>query len=446
LAVGNYTLTVTDSKGCTRSNIYTVTQPASLSITTTITHVTCNNAANGIIAVNPTGGNPGYNYLWIGGNTIQTRTNLAPGTYTVTVTDTKGCTTTKSSAITQPSALSLSLTSTKDTCNIGRGKVTATLSGGTSPYTYYWNNGAAINPNVNLLSGTYTVTATDSKGCTKTGSATVTNLNAAPPTPSAIYGSNTGVCNKTNMVYTSAIVTSANYYQWSVPAGCTIVSGQGTSTLTINFLSNFSSGSITVAAKNNCGTSSSKSFSIIAKPGAAGTITAPATICKNQIGVPFSIAAVYGATNYNWTVPSGSSVATGQGTNSVTVNFGTSTGSVTVTPSNSCGSGASKSKSVKFGCRGYEIISNDYLEIMPNPFTESTTVQFGISKETPVKIEVFDVLGILIYSNGNQINFVEKAGEYSFELDNEELGDTKGLIYIRLTLNDKVLSIKAERY
>src|SRR5262249_4421526 len=71
--------------------------------------------------------------------------------------------------------------------------------------------------------------------------------------------------------------------------------------------------------------------------GAAGPITGAISVSANATGVPYSVGAVTNATAYNWTVPSDATVASGQGTQSITVNFGCSSGIVTVTPGSTCG-------------------------------------------------------------------------------------------------------------
>lgn len=65
-------------------------------ISITKTNVSCNAGSNASILLSVTGGTPGYSYLWNNGATVQNRNNLSAGTYTVTVTDTKGCTTSMS--------------------------------------------------------------------------------------------------------------------------------------------------------------------------------------------------------------------------------------------------------------------------------------------------------------------------------------------------------------
>src|SRR5450759_3899486 len=97
LTAGAYTVTVTDNKGCTTTANYIVTQPAAALAASAIgTNVNCFGGATGTMTVTASGGTSPYTYSWntIPVQTTATATNLAAGTYTVTVTDNKGCTTT----------------------------------------------------------------------------------------------------------------------------------------------------------------------------------------------------------------------------------------------------------------------------------------------------------------------------------------------------------------
>ncbi|MBK9736605.1 MAG: SprB repeat-containing protein [Saprospiraceae bacterium] len=85
------------------------------------------------------GGTSPYTYNWGGGIVSEDRSGLSQGTYTVTVTDNLGCSTTLSATITEPTLLSLSSTQVNVSCNAGsNGSIDLTVAGGTSPYTYYW--------------------------------------------------------------------------------------------------------------------------------------------------------------------------------------------------------------------------------------------------------------------------------------------------------------------
>lgn len=179
LAAGAYNLTVTDSRGCTGTASATVTQPAVIMATPTITAANCFGQASGAISLSIIGGTAPYTFLWNDGVTTQNRTGLAAATYSVVITDAKGCTgAVNSLTVTQPSAaISLSTNVVNETCGgTGNGAVTVTATGGTAPYTYNWNGsptGDGTETITGLSGGSYSVTVTDSKGCTAVISATV---------------------------------------------------------------------------------------------------------------------------------------------------------------------------------------------------------------------------------------------------------------------------------
>lgn len=177
LVPGVYTVTVTDNNGCTASGSGTVTTPGNpVIILDSLVNVTCNGLSNGIIAITPSGGTPGYSVLWIpGGQTDTIIQNLSPGNYTVIITDALNCTAQQTFTITQPAVLNNSFSIINETCSSSNGSVTALPAGGTPTYSYLWSNGLTTQSVSGLSAGTFTVTITDSKGCTKSGTANVIN-------------------------------------------------------------------------------------------------------------------------------------------------------------------------------------------------------------------------------------------------------------------------------
>lgn len=200
LLAGSYNVTVTDANNCTAIAGATVAGPATaVAVALNIkTNVTCNGANNGTINITASGGTPGYTYLWSDGSSNEDRAGLGPGTYTVTVTDANGCTATLTESITQPAAIVLSLTKVDPTCPPGAnppslggdGSIDLTVSGGAAPYTYNWADltppPAEPQDRSSIPAGTYSVTVTDSNGCTASISTTLTPLNPLPATPSGI--------------------------------------------------------------------------------------------------------------------------------------------------------------------------------------------------------------------------------------------------------------------
>ncbi len=175
LSAGTYTVTVTDFNGCTTTASATVTEPDPLTATAVATPETCNEDDDGSIDLSVSGGTTPYGYSWSNGATTEDISGLSAGTYTVTVTDFNGCTTTASATVTEPDPLTANAVATPETCNEDDdGSIDLSVSGGTTPYGYSWSNGATTEDISGLSAGTYTVTVTDFNGCTTTASATVT--------------------------------------------------------------------------------------------------------------------------------------------------------------------------------------------------------------------------------------------------------------------------------
>jgi DNA-binding cell septation regulator SpoVG len=178
LAAGIYTVTVTDVKGCTATSAFEVTEPAILTATASGTNINCFGGNNGTASVLVAGGKLPYNYLWNNSATGSTISNLVAATYTITTTDANGCTVNAAYTVMQPTLLTVTVTGTTASCN---GSATANVAGGTSPYTYLWNNGATTASISNVPAGTYAVTVKDAHNCTISGSFTITGNSPINP-------------------------------------------------------------------------------------------------------------------------------------------------------------------------------------------------------------------------------------------------------------------------
>ncbi|RDI14622.1 T9SS type A sorting domain-containing protein [Flavobacterium sp. AG291] len=238
LSAGNYTVTVTDANSCTMTRNFTITGSSALTITPTQTNVSCNGGTNGTATVAVTGGTGTYTYLWSpSGGTAATATGLAPGNYSVTVTDGNGCIGSQSFTITQPTLLVLNGTSTNISCNgTSNGVATVTPTGGTAPYSYSWApSGGTAATATGLSGGNYTVTVTDANGCVKTRSYTIYEQTpivvTSVKTDLLCHGATTGTAT------VSATGGVPNYtYVWSNGAGSPTVTGlaAGTYTCTVS--------------------------------------------------------------------------------------------------------------------------------------------------------------------------------------------------------------------
>ncbi|MGL4585394.1 MAG: SprB repeat-containing protein, partial [Flavobacterium sp.] len=180
LAEGTYTVTAIDANNYASTETFTVIQPTALTAITSKTDVSCNGGSNGTATVIPSGGAGGYTYSWApSGGTAATATGLVPGIYTVTVTDANACVITRTFTITQPTALTATMSQTNVSCN-GRSDGTASVTtlGGTGTYTYSWYpSGGTAATATGLAPGIYTVTVTDANSCTTTATAIITEPN-----------------------------------------------------------------------------------------------------------------------------------------------------------------------------------------------------------------------------------------------------------------------------
>jgi len=202
LCPGIYTVTVTDAFGCTQTATTTVTQPSAVTLSTVVTPINSSGGPGGV-DLTATGGTPPYTYAWGNGNTSQDLTVLQPGSYCVTVSDSKGCTATTCPVILMVSDPNTSIVINavvQNACGTQcNGSITPTVSGATGSYTYTWYGPGGFTSNqnklVNLCSGTYTLIVTDTSG--KTNSATFTIHPSGSSDPLTILSSNPAFCNAT---------------------------------------------------------------------------------------------------------------------------------------------------------------------------------------------------------------------------------------------------------
>ncbi len=176
LSVGTYTVIITDVHNCTVTDTIKITQPALLTAAipqANIKNVSCFGDSNGSAFPNVAGGTKPYSYVWTDGEKTDTANALPAGTYTVTVTDKNLCVTSATAIITQPLPLTVTTSTTAATCG-NNGSATGAAHGGTTPYSYTWGGGFGAGVTISAIGpGLYTVTATDSNGCTATDTARV---------------------------------------------------------------------------------------------------------------------------------------------------------------------------------------------------------------------------------------------------------------------------------
>jgi hypothetical protein len=268
----------------------------------------------------------------------------------------------------------------------------------------------------NFTSSNITVQAINQCGLSPARSYFVSRNN--PSTPSLISGP-TNACEYSgatgvNAIYSVTASSNVDSYTWTLPVGVTNVSGQGTNTITFRYPAGFAGGSISVIATNGCGTSNSRTMVISrlvsATPGNIDVI--------NPIGCPnrvytYSISSLPGnATATEWTVPTGGTILSGQGTISISVSYNTGVvdGLVTVRGINNCGASSYKTSIVKLApcpagptaptTKGLPIVVSNPMEVkvFPNPTTNIFSLQVITADQQEVVVRILDVQGRFIKS------------------------------------------------
>ncbi len=316
LAAGNYTLTVTDANGCVQTQPVTITQPAALTNAMTVVNVGC--SVTGSATANISGGTGPYTYSWSNSVFTAADNNLAPGSYTVTVTDANGCTLVDSATILSITPVTSTQTSTNITCfGSANGSGTVTPSGGTSPYTYSWSPTGGNNATAtNLAAGVYTVTITDANGCTATATITITQ-----PTQLTSTSTSTNIlCN--GQATGSGTVTPAGgtpgyTYSWAPSGG------------TNSTANNLAAGTYTVTATDANGCVTTQTITLTQPPALTVATVSDSVCLGSATQIAANGAGGVGPYTYAW--------SNGQNTQIDNVNINTTTSfTVTVTDANGC--------------------------------------------------------------------------------------------------------------
>lgn len=224
LAMGSYSVMVTDALGCTASSYPYVDQSITISAPTTPTPATCLNSDGAIIAFGA-GGVPPYSYIWSNGATTQSQTGIPSGSYGVTVTDANGCIGSGSGYVGASTPITATYSATPSQCTVADGTATLVLAGGTTPYaiTWYTTPVQTAVTATSLAPGDYPFHVTDAVGCVRNGAVHV------PPVSiiSATYSTTPALCTLSTggMTAFPAGGVAPYTYSWSTGATTSSISG-----------------------------------------------------------------------------------------------------------------------------------------------------------------------------------------------------------------------------
>ena len=267
--------------GCSQSDTITIEQPDSIYSNLTLSNyngnnISCNGFSDGSIDIQLSGGATPYTYYFNGSIITNTNiTGLLAGIYTDSIIDNNGCIFTEIITLTQPNILNSIISTSDISCNgICDGAINTQITGGTSPYTYIWNNLLTINNFDSLCPGNYTLTLTDNNNCIYSDSVIITEpseilINLDSSIHVSVYGGNDGE------IYTSSSGGTGNFnYLW--------VGGSGFNATTSN-ISSLISGTYLLTSIDSLLCSKTDSFTITQPPSLTAQLDSVINLSCNGI-------------------------------------------------------------------------------------------------------------------------------------------------------------------
>lgn len=290
---GSYSLTVTDGRGveCEETFDFYLPDAPETTISASVSSISCAGADDGHIELDTIIGVGPFVVVWSTGDTTEVLTDLAAGSYLVSVTDSLGCVVTSSFSIMEPDTLQVALDA--DFCK--RASINAQVSGGTPPFTYFWNGTIGNASMVPDSAGTYEVLVVDINGCSDQDSITI----GEPSIPFNISASITKVSCDTASGGIDLEVTGGSLpytYLWS------------TGDTTAN-LEGLTPGYYTVTVEDQAGCSKSRTFALLESEPLALTSEISQPDCEASIG-GISLQATGGVAPYSFLWGTGDSTAT----------------------------------------------------------------------------------------------------------------------------------------
>ena len=303
LSSGSYGVTASYSvlgNTCKVTNSQFLNNPSPISVSLIEQNPSCATGGTGVVSSVVTGAQGAYSYLWSTAKTTSSITGLLSGSYSLTVTDTKGCTGYNTAILSAPSQVSLTLQATNETCNgLQNGFILSTPSGGTGAYSsYLWSNSKTTATITGLTAGSYSLTVTDSKGCTVSQSTTLASI----PKPNASIANSGLVCaDGSKAVVLTSSPASFSSYSWST--------GETTSSVSV-----VTTGLRTLTVTDSYGCTNTASTTLSSVPSFSVSMTATNAKCvgyANGSASAIPMGSVYSPWTYKWSTGFVTSTITG---------------------------------------------------------------------------------------------------------------------------------------
>jgi hypothetical protein len=413
LAAGTYAGVITDANACSANGTVVITEPTVLVSTSVLTNPTTCSGVNGAIDVSVSGGISPYTFLWSNGATTEDLSGLVAGSYTYTVTDASGCTTTAPFTLADPSSPSLSVVSSNVSCNgVSDGAIDITVSGGTPVYTFNWNAGAFTTEDLTgLAPGTYTGEITDANGCSASGTVVITE-------PAVLVSTsvltNPTTCSGVNGAIDVTVSggTAAYTFVWSNAATTEDLSGLVAGSYTY-----------TVTDANGCSSSALSTLADPTSPSVTVALTVD-TVCVYNASFALTGGLPAGGTF------SGTGVSLGS-FNPASATAGTNVITYTFTDVNGCVGTATDAIFVD-ACTGITTLSNAEFVVYPNPTSGLLNVETTTDDNT---ITVFDLVGNAVYT--------VKSTSFKTEIDMQNFAN--GIYFLKVENSKTVSTIRIVR-
>ncbi|MBL0294696.1 MAG: gliding motility-associated C-terminal domain-containing protein [Saprospiraceae bacterium] len=313
---------VIDANGCSinlNAVINNINGPTGL---VNLTHTSCN-LTNGIININATGGTNPYTYTISGTNTSNTTgifSSLGAGAYTVTITDSKSCTSVINTMINPSVNISARAITSPAACGTNSGSITVTPIGGVIPFNYSLNNGPSSSSNIfqNLSPNTYSVQVIDGNNCSISLSVTVPNSNG----PNTSTSFRNATCNLDNGSINISATGGTFTYTFS---------GNGLTPNNNGIFTNVAPGIyfVTTTDGNSCSVVDRIEIVNIAGPSSGGSASAPKCGLDNG---SITVTPTGGTTPYTYQI----SPMVGTQTSNVFTNLPPGNYTITITDNNNC--------------------------------------------------------------------------------------------------------------